>query len=519
MQTLYSVSVQAVEPGDAAFEAIQDKVVAWAFPYGDVPGGLTSSSGVTYLEEKRITWDIVSVADGLRLWSLEVCTPLLETADAEFVCAVAVGQTADRVGFHVDLGRRTAEARVAPARLEFVARPRIVPAVLSVVPCQYRPGEPVAAAPRRVRAADLPAVIELLADPNRRLPVLVVSTTASGSAEARFAMSMADKLAGLAHVVLLETWLALDALNSENRMTVPVRGARLFWPPTPGADKHPWWTADQLRDAADVAERVFTMLSRLSVMANARNRIAETVRQAERDAARQAARRAAQRRVDEAVAAGDKDQTIKALTAQLDAERALNAQLEADRTEAWQLAVDLDEENQQLRHYKANYEAMVAYQPAVVESEPPREGLEVSPDFRELWPALETETDGALVFTDHARASWAGAGYPYPDRMRDALEKLALAAVEWRRLGGNLGMSLTSWITQQVGLQYAADDEGMRRAKVAKFDYGRRTYDRVAHIKLDDHVSPDRVGRIYFGIDREEKRWIVDHVGVKIFTH
>jgi hypothetical protein len=103
--------------------------------------------------------------------------------------------------------------------------------------------------------------------------------------------------------------------------------------------------------------------------------------------------------------------------------------------------------------------------------------------------------------------------------MRDALERLAQAAVSWRGMGGRLGTSLTSWITQEVGLQYAADDEGMRRARLADFEYAGEVYQRLPHIKLDDNVSPDRVGRVYFATDNANLRWIVDHVGVKIFSH
>ena len=250
------------------------------------------------------------------------------------------------------------------------------------------------------------------------------------------------------------------------------------------------------------------MLSRLSVVANARNHLADSVRQAERDATRLEIKR----QVDEAVASGDPEQAVRALTAQVESEQEQVVQ-------ALEMTEKLEEENRLLLSYKENFEMLVAYQAGTVEAEPASEELEVSPDFRELWPALETETNGALVFTDHAKATWIDSGYPFPDRMHAALQKLAQAAVSWRDLGGKLGMSLTSWMTQEVGLQYAADDEGMRRAKLADFEYAGDTYLRLPHVKLDDNVSPDRVGRIYFAIDNANLRWIVDHVGVKIFSH
>ena len=255
---LYSVSVQASTSTTDTFDAIRNRVIAWAFPSGDVPDRLTEAAGETVLDEKRIAWDLVNVAGGEHhLWSLEVCSPLPESSDAEFVCAVVVSKAGETIGLQVDLGRRSSVARIAPAPLEFVDRPRVVPAVLNSVACQYGPGEAVAARPRHAMAADIDAIIRLLASSERRLPVFIVSSTAQGSAEARFASAAADRLAGLAHVVLLETWLALDALNARYPKTVPLRGARLFWPPAAAAERHPWWTAAQLRNASVVSRQLF----------------------------------------------------------------------------------------------------------------------------------------------------------------------------------------------------------------------------------------------------------------------
>jgi len=176
--------------------------------------------------------------------------------------------------------------------------------------------------------------------------VLIVSSTAQGSAEARFASAAADKLAGLAHVVLLETWLARDALNARYPKTVPLRGARLFWPPAAAAERHPWWTGAQLRNASAVSRQLFTMLSRLSVVANSRNYLAETVRQAERDVMRVELKR----RVDDAVAAGDLANAVRALTAQVESEQQQVIQ-------ALEMNEQLEQENRLLRSYKENFGA------------------------------------------------------------------------------------------------------------------------------------------------------------------
>jgi hypothetical protein len=513
MQILYSVSVEAVVRSAEEFEKIREIVIGWSFGVAERPDGLVDAQGSADIDGKRLLWntlDVASAGSASRLWAIEVCSPLQGASGSEFVCSVTVSEADERVGMHVDLGRRSPEAIVAPAPLEFVDRPRVVPAVLSTVSCRYGPTEPVSATPKSARASEIDPVLELIDAPDRRLPVLVVSSTHSGSQEARFARGAADRLAGLAHVVLLETWLALDALNARHKLSVPNGGARLFWPASAEAGRHPWWTAEQLRDPHAVSNQLFTMLSRLSVVANARDRLADAVRRADREAAI----RAGQERVDAAVAIGDLERAVAELRQQLEDER----QQVVDLLE---LNENLEEENRELRSYKENFEAITTYQASTSlgVAEPPSEAVTISPDFRELWPALESESRGALVFTDHAKEAWINSPYPNTDRMADALERLAKAAVAWRDRRGQLGTSLTSWITNEAGLQYAPDDEGIRRARLDSFEFEGRTYSRLPHIKLDDHVSPDRVGRIYFAIDMDRLRWIVDHVGVKIFSH
>ncbi|MCZ4605444.1 hypothetical protein O3S80_17145 [Streptomyces sp. Lzd4kr] len=43
-----------------------------------------------------------------------------------------------------------------------------------------------------------------------------------------------------------------------------------------------------------------------------------------------------------------------------------------------------------------------------------------------------------------------------------------------------------------------------------------KRWDGLPHIKVRDAVSPNEVGRIYFALDSEEKRFIVNHVGLHL---
>ncbi|MFJ3839816.1 hypothetical protein ACIPY6_30485 [Streptomyces sp. NPDC090054] len=169
----------------------------------------------------------------------------------------------------------------------------------------------------------------------------------------------------------------------------------------------------------------------------------------------------------------------------------------------------------------ANLEARLgaAIEPVATEPEaapvqpPPAEAR----DFTEDWDRWQRESGGAMVFTKRAMDGWAKCTYPMPERMREALDDLADLAGEWKRRQGKVGTSLVSWIGDQTALVYAPTDEPLRRSRRHEFDFDGQMWDRQPHIKLDDHVTPDRVGRIYFAIDSDGLRWIVDHVGLKLY--
>lgn len=76
---------------------------------------------------------------------------------------------------------------------------------------------------------------------------------------------------------------------------------------------------------------------------------------------------------------------------------------------------------------------------------------------------------------------------------------------------------MKDWLKTEYGLNYAADDGALIAKKLDRFEYEGETYSRQQHLKLDDHVKPNEVGRVYFAIDSKEARFIVDHVGLKLY--
>lgn len=506
MQAMYATRLVATDDLDDSWDRMVALCREWAWRRSRLPDDAENDAGVDEAAGRRTRWSTQRIADDCRRsWRLEVLNPA-GAGGVRYQAVVTVTRSSTHTSMFVSVGRLAAEGKIAPAPVGDFRRPGVVPAALAALQC-FAGSQRLFATPMKVRAAGITSLAEVLTDPGRALPVIVVSTT-SDDEEAQ-ARRIADEVCGLAHVVELSGWLALDGLQARlPEARLPLRGARLFWPGDQWHNR--WWSRSAMADYHSGFEAyLFQMLSRLSVVAHSRDQDADAIR----EAARSAERDARDRKLTQALAANDLQATINELQSALSKER---------EDVNWLLDVNagLEEELTGLRHYKDNYEALAEWRSSDQVGIAPVAVDETvdfdSPDFSELWQTLEDQSDGAIVFTERAKSEWARCSYPYPRKMREALVALTRAAVEWRAQGGSLGMSLTSWLGDNEGLTYAPDDEAMRRLKIHEFQHDGINLNRLSHIKLDDHVSPDRVGRIYFGIDQSGKRWVVDHVGLKM---
>ena len=138
-------------------------------------------------------------------------------------------------------------------------------------------------------------------------------------------------------------------------------------------------------------------------------------------------------------------------------------------------------------------------------------------DLSTLASYLTDASEGAIVFTDAALSSWANNQYPYVQKMQASLVALARAACTYREVEGRIGSRLAEWVHAEFGVRCSAQDEPLQKLNKATFVYEGIEYSREPHLKLDDSTTPDRVGRVYFGIDQTDLRFIVDHVGLKLY--
>lgn len=106
--------------------------------------------------------------------------------------------------------------------------------------------------------------------------------------------------------------------------------------------------------------------------------------------------------------------------------------------------------------------------------------------------------------------------YPDPARMWRHLLRLSDAAEAFRKADGQIKERFDKWVHTNFGIEVANHDVGLREAGGGSFEFEGTTHSRERHIKVDDYKAPSECGRIYFALDTEKKRIIVDHIGLHL---
>lgn len=269
------------------------------------------------------------------------------------------------------------------------------------------------------------------------------------------------------------------------------------------------FAADQAQFASG---RLLRMLSSVSVTVRGVNQLLRTA-----EAARRAAR-SEQIAADLAAAKSQGDNSIE-----LEAQARIIGELqeEISQYDSWFKQVEEERDQYKAQAAQAAYwkqEAERARQSHGVRVTDWAEAPELDPsDLADLASYLEKQAQGAIVFTRDAHQSWKRDDYPHVGFMRDALIALTKAAIEYRRLGCQLGMLPDDWFKHEWELNLASTDQYMSKQRLDTFDFDGKTHSRLPHLKLGDNTSPNEVGRVYFAMDSEGERFIVDHVGLKLY--
>lgn len=142
----------------------------------------------------------------------------------------------------------------------------------------------------------------------------------------------------------------------------------------------------------------------------------------------------------------------------------------------------------------------------------------VDPPMVTTWKEFADRADELegtyLALTDHCKNGLLGNDYFSPSRMWTFAAKLSEAARRRRAAGWNVDGRIATWITETVGIEVALTDSNLPSTE---FLFQERELSWEPHVKVDDAKDDlTRCGRIYFAIDDDGGRLVVNHIGVHL---
>lgn len=522
MDQLYIVELKVEVADGSALESgsVYDRLVTHATAWlsrdvkGDGPD--LSASGQALLPARRgafefvrnVRWTVTHT-ERLRAVTCVMRQPVEGGHGSEFICEFTLLQDGQVGLIRVELGRESVDGLLSPVTIQSVRRPGLLTSCVRDrdLRLTYQ-GQVVDGRFTWVNPPEVTVVKEALAS-EKRLPILLIDGGPERAKE--LGRETASQLAGLARVLLVDRRaraLMADYLGSIHA-PLPDNGARLVWPVLDA--RHPeFWDLGRIEV---IAGTLMKLVASVSVAARGTNRL-RVLAAEERRREQEAAFRAA---VAEVSARGDQ-------SAELDMLRGRVTELDCEVAQWMEEVERLSKESEsfdvlesQLAYWKSEahraYSATGGSALVVWETCPEL----VPDDLSELAQHLEAISDGAIVFTAAALRSWRKSGYPHVDAMQSALVVLAQGACEWRNLGCQLGMPMKEWLKTRFELNFSSEDEPLVRKKLHEFTHDGSVYLREPHLKLDDHVKPNEVGRVYFAVDSAGARFVVDHVGLKLY--
>lgn len=146
---------------------------------------------------------------------------------------------------------------------------------------------------------------------------------------------------------------------------------------------------------------------------------------------------------------------------------------------------------------------------ALAEGSPPNPVLVWGPDALKR---VQLRVGDAFRLTTRAEDHLRSNRYVRTERLLGFVEQLADLAESFRE-DGTGGIRFADWAHAKFGLEVAMFDNNIT-GEARFFTYEGVRLSNVPHVKVDDHVSPRDCGRIYFAVDSDRRRIVVDHIGI-----
>ncbi|MFH8973741.1 hypothetical protein [Streptomyces sp. NPDC017890] len=532
MQPLYAVSFDvqsAQEQPDHVYQHLRRHLADWLCDRGRAPapspadldrdGRAVLPGKIPGHGDRTASWEVLG-DERTHALRMTIRQPLSDGSPAEFVTRITISRAEEGGGgLRVVMGREIPDGWIAPVRDPRLKRPNLLREVLRDPELVVRVlGQVATGRYERIRDEQSAAVLLDSLALSTRLPIFLVQPR--DQATWNTAADASGQLAGLAQVVTLN-YLTVQAVRRvHGQLAVPSGGALLVWPDL--GLEHPAYSREEVCEASFVEGRLMPSLGHLSVIARGTDSAWERARQA---SYRAAARRAAEQ-LSRAQAADDKagqlsvlNDRVQDLLKQVKTWQDLAQSYVEDRDKAQSEAADAKTLRQDRDYWKGQYLDLSkggSGQKAALDvwsAIPVLGATDALPTFEALTEASEQH----IAFTPRAARAWKESRYPYRQEMTDQLTALAQAAMALYTKPGRMPR-LTQWFCDNHGLKYAPNDEKLGKDKDKRyfaFD-GNPRWDGLGHIKVRDNVSPNEVGRIYFALDPDGKRFIVNHVGLHL---
>lgn len=448
--------------------------------------------------------DLSGPSGRVRRWSLEE-----PTATGHFRTTIHLGIIGHELMLCCELEAGNRSGYLAPTHFD-PRCPRVVRDVIELdIPWQVNGVRPTSRPARYSKSDEGQRLARLIVHPERRLPLIVVSTYERLTLHPGIEDDLARDLAGLALVALCEpdaSWATTQELGHEWSC---YNGAiRLYWPMAAVQGdpfKHPLWTSTRLldhsRDTQDAARRIRSQLRRkilgLSTLTFRRD---PRFPQVEREHRRHLLRSKAQ----------SPDADIRQIYEEENEE--LNQQV----GDLEFRVLELEEENSALKVDLENAQLLSQYAHGA-----PNEPSDILPDntppttIREAVERARDEYSDRLIFGDDVESGVAGlaSNAGPPEKVLLWLGTLAELA-DQLRAGAALGASQVQWLKDK-GIDCSIESDTVRNstAEMRKRTWhdGERPREFIKHMKPAEATRPDRCVRIYF--DQGDDKLIVGWVG------
>jgi hypothetical protein len=396
---------------------------------------------------------------------------------------------------------------IAPVEFK-LQRPRLIATLLRDFVCTHG-DERLSTEPHSVSAQGIPEFVQArLMRRSRRLPIVVVSRTPVSKRCLVDPEELADGLAGMAAVYVLDDqWAGFALTDQVGKTSSCYNGAvRLYWPGfDPAGSYSPVYTPDKVSELGGrLTESIFRQLAGISAFRFVPGPVAVdalTFLGEQKTKELESIKRAAQER-------GDYEQFVQ--------------MSEEENTQLKQKVVQLEAENADLRAgleiSQDNLRAMWRMQESEeVRTAGPVSQEEVEPEsVEEAVKIAQSDLAETLIFLESAITSAKDSPFKHPKRVFQALLAMDEVCKEWRRSRRErVAIGLLEQRFSAKGFTYRPKESMTSRGKWAN-EYeavyqGRR-------VSIEQHLAlgkggPDTCLRIHFCTDDAEEKYVIAHVG------